>query len=67
MTKFFGPRAVKAFRVLLLLRFALSGAVVGAAAAGLLSASVGGPDHASALGAAGGFILVAVVKLAHLI
>lgn len=63
-------KADNASRFFRALRLALSGAIVGAAIAGLLSKTVGTPvpvEHVSALGAVGGFIVVAAIKIAHLI
>jgi hypothetical protein len=61
-------RADSTTRVIRALRLALSGAVVGAAIAGLFSRGFGGAtEHVTAWGAGLGFIVVAAIKCAHLI
>jgi hypothetical protein len=68
MRGLFANRHMETVRVLKALRLAFSGAVLGAAVAGLLSGAVKvEPEFASTFGAVGGFIVVAAIKIAHII
>ena len=68
MRGFFADHHMETVRVLKAMRLAFSGAVVGAAIAGLLSGAIKvEPEFASTFGAVGGFMVVAAIKLAHIV